>query len=138
MTGFRGIAVLGVLLLAGCGNAAVDRMGSGGEGIVWPEHEALFNEELFGGADYAFQMGDARSAVQVVNDPEFQSAVADFKNSEIPSAISNRTALRDELNAALDKMIAAGEENNVADLKAALEEAKTANQSLMAQERDEE
>lgn len=140
MSSLKGIALLGIGLfaLSGCGNPNVDRLGGGGGEIVWPEHEALFSPEQFGGVDMGLEMGDARSAMGHAASPEYKAAVTEFKNSEVPNVISDRTAERDQVVVALESMITAAEGNNATEFRTAVEETKQANRELMAMDVAEE
>lgn len=127
------IAALALSGLVGCGNANVERMATDG-GIAWEEQAALFSVEQMGGLEMAIGYNDVAAAMQHVNSQGFQQAVTAFKNSEMPGGISDRTAQRDELVAALDAMTAAASAGNAEEFKTALENAKQANQALMATE----
>lgn len=139
MIGCRGAMVLAVCCLAliGCTNANVERLGSGGEGIVWPEHDAVFDPEMFGGIDYALDMRMAGEAMRVAATDEFKAAVADLKASELPAEISHRSSDFERVTAGLDKLISAAEAKNNKEFQEAVDEVKRANQEMMALETNE-
>ena len=124
------IASIGLLGSAGCSNENVERLGGGGEGMEWPEHDALYTPELFGGIEVGIGYGDVPAAMQHASSAEFKAAVSAFNSSELPGSLSDRTEKFNELTAALDAMISAAEGGNAEEFQTAFETAKSANGEL--------
>lgn len=125
------LGLWGTATLIGCGNPQAETLGSGGEAVNAEAHQALFSPEVFGGMQYAAEMGDLTTARNLAKSPEFKAKVDAFANAGLPSEWSGREAARDEVVQALRDLIAAAESGG--DVKAAVDKVVAANRKLTAE-----
>lgn len=118
-----------VMLVAGCGGGAVEKMGGSTGSEPWPELEAFEGGPLLSVA-YPKEMGNWAEVKRALSSPDFAQALATFESSALPAAYSGNQAKKDAMVAAWKAAIEAAKSGSQDDLKAKVEAALAATSSV--------
>lgn len=118
-----------VMFALGCGGGAVQKMGGSTGSEPWPELEAFEGGPLLSVA-YPKEMGNWAEVKRALSSPEFAQALATFESGALPSAYSGNQAKKDAMVAAWKAAIEAAQSGSQDELKAKVEAALTATNSV--------